>query len=111
MSTKKKYPTVPHTRTKPNAWGPASRKLARLTEITMGRTAAPKNARAKVASTIATKPFAPASHKYPSAEPTDRNATMRLLAPVRSATCPHSRSEEHTSELQSRVELLCRRLT
>src|ERR671924_2115105 len=89
MRTRRKYPTVPQTLTNPKACRPASRRVARLTEIVIGTTAALKIARVKVAHRIATNPVALASHKYPNAEPRDRNATIWLLAPVRSAICPH----------------------
>src|SRR3712207_9000586 len=40
----------------------------------------------------------------------DRAAPVRRAAPVAPGPCDHRRSEEHTSELQSRQYLVCRLL-
>ena len=43
---------VPQPRTRPNAWRPESRRIARLTEVISGNTAVPTSASAEVASKI-----------------------------------------------------------
>src|SRR2546422_7565357 len=51
----------------------------------------------------------PSSDLTASPSPTPRGATVKSLPLIASATQPN-RSEEHTSELQSRLHLVCRLL-
>src|SRR5438105_6958321 len=46
----------------------------------------------------------------PTTEPSARTTKIPFLSEARAAHLPGVRSEEHTSELQSRVDLVCRLL-